>query len=139
MAETKHEFIDDNPYITYTGKPDTAYDGEGGGGGGGGGSTIEIKSYEIKTDSSGEWDEYYLDVTNEQLYEDVSNPNILVFAHGVIEVYDESVLVDRRTLNGFIDKVNFAEYPQESLVEYSFSFGGMFFNSVEGKDKPYLN
>lgn len=35
MAETKHEFIDDNPYITYTGKPDTAYDGEGGGGGGG--------------------------------------------------------------------------------------------------------
>ena len=36
MAETKHEFIDDNPYITYTGKPETAYDGEGGGGGGGG-------------------------------------------------------------------------------------------------------
>ena len=43
MAETKHEFIDDNPYITYTGKPDTAYDGEGGGGGGGG-YTLPIAS-----------------------------------------------------------------------------------------------
>ena len=44
MAETKHEFIDDNPYITYTGKPETAYDGEGGGGGGG--YTLPIASAE---------------------------------------------------------------------------------------------
>ena len=43
MAETKHEFVDDNPYITYTGKTDTAYDGEGGGGGGGG-YTLPIAS-----------------------------------------------------------------------------------------------
>ena len=137
MAETKHEFIDDNPYITYTGKPETAYDGEGGGGGGGG-STIEIKSYEIKTDSSGEYDEYYIDVTNEQLYQDLSNPNIRVFVHGVIETYDESVLVERKTHNGFISTVEFDEYPQGSFTEYHFSYGGLSFHSIEGKDKPYM-
>ena len=30
----KQDFIDENPYLTYSGKADNAYDGEGGGGGG---------------------------------------------------------------------------------------------------------
>lgn len=38
VAKTKHEFVDDNPYLVYSGDVDTSYDGasESGGGGGGG-------------------------------------------------------------------------------------------------------
>lgn len=44
---TKHAFVDDNPYIAYTGEPETAVSGgSGGGGGDGGGSGIPIIKYD---------------------------------------------------------------------------------------------
>lgn len=34
VEKTKHEFVDDNPYLVYSGEPDTSVDNAGGGGGG---------------------------------------------------------------------------------------------------------
>lgn len=36
VVKTKHEFIDDNPYLVYSGEPESTLDNAGGGGGGGG-------------------------------------------------------------------------------------------------------
>lgn len=47
-SRTKHEFVDDNPYLVYSGDADTSYDGDSGsGGGGGGGSDSDILWVEI--------------------------------------------------------------------------------------------
>lgn len=35
--KTKHEFVDDNPYLVYSGEVNTSYSGDSGSGGGGGG------------------------------------------------------------------------------------------------------
>ena len=40
-AKTKHAFVDDNPYLVYSGDVDTSYSGDSGGGGGGGGGDDE--------------------------------------------------------------------------------------------------
>jgi hypothetical protein len=40
VEKTKHEFVDDNPYLVYSGEPDTSVDNAGGGGGGGGTNDI---------------------------------------------------------------------------------------------------
>ena len=48
VAKTKHEFVDDNPYLVYSGDLDTSYDGaseSGGGGGGGGGDAGDNTFY----------------------------------------------------------------------------------------------
>lgn len=36
VEKTKHEFVDDNPYLVYSGEPESTLDNAGGGGGGGG-------------------------------------------------------------------------------------------------------
>lgn len=42
MAEAKHSFVDDNPYLVYSPKAETTYDGNSGGGGGGDTSIFKI-------------------------------------------------------------------------------------------------
>ena len=38
MEKTKHAFVDDNPYLVYSGEAEASLEGGGGGGGGGGGN-----------------------------------------------------------------------------------------------------
>lgn len=38
VEKTKHAFVDDNPYLVYSGEPDSTVDDAGGGSGGGGGN-----------------------------------------------------------------------------------------------------
>lgn len=40
MAEAKHAFVDDNPYLVYSPKAEMTYDGNSGGGGSGGDTSI---------------------------------------------------------------------------------------------------
>lgn len=46
-AKTKHAFVDDNPYLVYSGDVDTSYNGDSGGGGGGGGGDAGVFWVEI--------------------------------------------------------------------------------------------
>lgn len=116
MAEAKHEFIDDNPYIVYTGKPDTAYDGDNGGGGGGGGAESLICEY----------NEGYLNKTVGEIYN--------AFANGQAVIYHANVSEGEDTRSGDWASLNYISINGNSVdgfyatIEF---YGASFFTDTE--------
>lgn len=73
MAEAKHSFIDDYPYLVYSPNAETTYDGNSGGGGGGGTGFPVI---EMNTQTSA------LLVTARKLIVMLANSPVLTFSAG---------------------------------------------------------
>ena len=73
MAEAKHSFVDDNPYIVYSPNAEMTYDGNSGGGGGGGTGFPVI---EMNTQTGA------LSVTADELNEMLENSPVLAFRNG---------------------------------------------------------
>ena len=81
--KTKHSFVDDNPYLVYTGEPDTAIEGGSGSGSGSGGGMF-IASTESKMDTwSSDGTTVVLDKNPQDIISAIKSGKIVVIKTGV--------------------------------------------------------